>query len=693
MSTPKGDRPVALQNGGSAMTSTRVFVVAAILLTASTAAAETPAPMEIKRLPRVLPTADEIANPDLYHPRVPFEYVPPPEVYGPPPPAGSVRPGEFDPMDSVVITVINQGPAFMDMWVEMLEVYSQAGHTWIIASEPTQEAFGQMLEDAGVPGSAYSWLNYPVNSIWIRDYGPEFTVAPDGARYVLDTQYHTDRPLDDVIPQLIAASDWIGSDGQPLDINQSDHMLSGGNVMSDGAGTCFFSHIVYGYEQPSSWSDEDVDQHMAEYLGCEQMIVLNPICLDGTGHIDLYSKLLSPTSILLGEYPPDTHFDGETYSADSGYCADNYPNDYQDQEDNLAIIEASTNLDSEPWVVTRIPMPEPFLDEGYWTYRSYLNSQIFNNYVAMPSYYAEDGPETAEELLDLEAEAIAAYETALPGVDVTPIDSDHIIWMAGAIHCITHEIPQEDGGAWEPPTEYCGDGVVNGDEECDGGDFGGQSCTDFTDGLGDYLRCTADCTIDASECPPAECGDGLVNGDEDCDPCAPEQSSCEEYGLGEGAAGCNLDCTVNVYDCVEGDTPCELLAATKPGVVCCPDPPPGDCDDGSWDWSNHDSYYGCCTQDLVNVVWCGDGQLADYSCEPDICTLIGSSYMDCGAGTMPQQTDPDLELDCPDLPDENQDAGPDAGPGGKDDDGCGCRAAGQGGLRGLLAVVLALLLG
>jgi hypothetical protein len=51
----------------------------------------------------------------------------------------------------------------------------------------------------------------------------------------------------------------------------------------------------------------------------------------------------------------------------------------------------------------------------------------------------------------------------------------------------------------------------------------------------------------------------------------------------------------------------------------------------------------------------------------------------------------DPGIDCPDLPEE--DAGPDAGAGGKDDDGCGCSAAGSSTMRGLLVLVLTVLVG
>ncbi|MCK9463904.1 MAG: agmatine deiminase family protein [Proteobacteria bacterium] len=434
-------------------------------------------PSSVRRPPRVLPTADEIANPWLYHPAYETEYAPPAASALPaPPPTGVLRPGEFEPMDSALITVINYGGAYFPMWRDMIDAYSGVAHVYIIMDNTTTQNYLQtLLDDVGVPADAYTYLDYPVNTIWVRDYGPETVREEDGTRHIVDFDYGSTRPLDNAIPGVVAADSWFNADGSPAPLSESAHQVSGGNIMTDGAGTCFFSNILYGYEKPTGWSDEDVTNEFRDYLGCEQMIILNPICLDATGHIDLYAKILGRHSILLGQYPTDTHFTGETESGESsGHCSDpHFPNDYQDQEDNLAILEATTNLEGEPWVITRLPMLEPYEDGGWWVYRSYMNSQIINGVVAMPSYYEPQNDETADYLLDKEAEAITAYEAAAPnGVEVWAIDSDHIIPLAGAIHCITHEMPAEEDYEY---TEASSD--TDTDTDADGGadDSGGSS--------------------------------------------------------------------------------------------------------------------------------------------------------------------------------------------------------------------------
>jgi agmatine/peptidylarginine deiminase len=483
----------------------------ALLLLSTAVAAEDGVPQPVLKIPHVYVTADEAANPHLYHPQYDHKPYEPPPSLGPPPEVPVRRPGEFEEMDSTLITPIDYGSAFVDMFVDMIYAFAFGGHIMIVTDQQTRNTFQPLIIEQGVPLSQFSWLYYPRDSIWIRDYGPEFAVEDDGTRHVIDAQYYPTRPLDDAIPQWVAASDWIAADGEPLELHQHDHELAGGNIFTDGAGTCFFSDIVYGAEKPAGWSDDDVDTLMMDYYGCEQMIVLNPICNDGTGHIDLYAKAMGPTAILLGEFPPDTYFADTNDAGGGGHCGDSTPNDYQDQEDNLATIQATTNLTDEPWVVTRLHSLEPYSDGG-WVYRSYMNSEIFNDVVLMPTYYAENGPETADELLDFEADAVAAYETAAPGIWVFPIDSDHIIPWAGAMHCISHEVPPDPSGNWTVPAEYCGDGLVNGDEECDGPDFGELDCTDFGFEVGGLI-CDMYCVIDSSECE----GEADTDSDTDTD--------------------------------------------------------------------------------------------------------------------------------------------------------------------------------
>lgn len=511
-----------------------VTVTAVTMLCASAGASPNQEQALVRmRIPHVIPTADELANPHLYHPYEGLaRYIPRPFDM-PPPPENIVRPAEFDPMDSTIITVMNYGPAFIDMWVEMTRVFSAEAHTYIIARDDgLRSTLDDRLKKEGIDPSTYSYLTYPTDSIWIRDYGPEFVVDESGERHIIDKSY-AGRPLDDYIPNRMGISDWINSDGSEMPVHYQPHGLSGGNLMTDGAGTCFLSDIVYDEEKPSNWTKDDVDNFLKIYLGCEQIIILRPLCLDGTGHIDLYAKIVGPTSILLVQFPEDTTFHGESAVASmTNHCDDKFVNDYADMEHNLQVLRSTTNLKGEPWQITRIPMLEPYSENYFgqksWVYRSYLNSEIIGKRVAMPSYYVPQlDYEDADYLLDVEAQAIAAYEAANPDlIEVAPIPSDHIIDQAGAIHCISHEIPAESGG-WTPPAEYCGNSIAEGDEECDGTDQRNTTCADLGYKSG-KIRCDGYCKFVTENCigaPPVDT-DEPADTDEPVD--TEEQTDAED---------------------------------------------------------------------------------------------------------------------------------------------------------------------
>lgn len=70
-----------------------------------------------------------------------------------------------------------------------------------------------------------------------------------------------------------------------------------------------------------------------------------------------------------------------------------------------------------------------------------------------------------------------------------------------------------------PAKPSCGDGERKGGEECDGADLGGATCGSLGY-VGGTLACTGSCTYDTSACGPAptgSCGNGTVDGFEECD--------------------------------------------------------------------------------------------------------------------------------------------------------------------------------
>ncbi|MEL6758790.1 MAG: hypothetical protein AAFP04_00175 [Myxococcota bacterium] len=93
----------------------------------------------------------------------------------------------------------------------------------------------------------------------------------------------------------------------------------------------------------------------------------------------------------------------------------------------------------------------------------------------------------------------------------------------------------------DPDCGQCGDGVLSGNEICDGDAFDSRfSPTCEAHGfVGGTVTCRDDCTLNLSACNPAVCGNGIVEGNEVCDGGV---AACSNLGYGNGSAPCRSDC-------------------------------------------------------------------------------------------------------------------------------------------------------
>jgi hypothetical protein len=106
------------------------------------------------------------------------------------------------------------------------------------------------------------------------------------------------------------------------------------------------------------------------------------------------------------------------------------------------------------------------------------------------------------------------------------------------------------------PSPVCGNGVAESSEGCDGMDLRGATCEKFGY-TGGTLSCFDTCQLDYSSCTLMEsvCGNGTVEGEEECDVDTLNGMTCQnlEYSAGEFYAGgtlaCGTGCTFDTSAC------------------------------------------------------------------------------------------------------------------------------------------------
>lgn len=94
--------------------------------------------------------------------------------------------------------------------------------------------------------------------------------------------------------------------------------------------------------------------------------------------------------------------------------------------------------------------------------------------------------------------------------------------------------------------EDCGNGMVDPGEDCDGEDLAGATCESL--GFdGGQLSCDSNCAFNTSSC--YKCGDGVISGSEDCDGENLDGQTCQNLGFDGGELSCSEDCTFNTSAC------------------------------------------------------------------------------------------------------------------------------------------------
>lgn len=335
--------------------------------------------------------------------------------------------------ESLMVNEIGRGhriTAPPDGWVETSAEFEKLRGifiTWIYGSSSTNQIFRQIVEETGEICKVYvivgstseqnsitSYLQsynisldsvdfyiWPRNSIWIRDYGPWFIREHGDTEGIVDFMYNRPRPLDDTIPWRIGQSWGMPVYGSPL-----EH--AGGNFMVDGMGTGFASTLI---QQENPWlTTAQIESLMLAYSGLDQFIIMPRINIEYTGHIDLWTKILNDTLVMVGEYAPG------------------HPN-HTMLNDNADSISRCMNREGFNYRIVRIPMP--------WSTSSappsYLNSLFVNNKVLVPIYNLPE-----------DDTALFVYQQALPEHEIIGIDCSSMLGSGGAIHCITITAPEAE---------------------------------------------------------------------------------------------------------------------------------------------------------------------------------------------------------------------------------------------------------
>lgn len=307
-----------------------------------------------------------------------------------PPPLAPVRGiAEYEPMEGVLIAYPLGIPTSA-----VAEMSEDVMVTTIVDDAKQENQARNSYSRNGVNMSNCNFIYAPHDTYWTRDYGPWFATDGNGVICVIDTIYNRPRPNDDVIPSVAAS--FLG-----LDFYQMDLLHTGGNYMTDSLGISASTDLVW--EENTGKTHEQINRIMYDYHGVNTYHVTPDPLADYIKHIDCWGKFLDVDKILITRVPTsDTRW--SDYEALATYFANqttSYGNKYQ---------------------VFRV-----YSSKG----EPYTNSLILNRKVLVPIMGTDN-----------DSEAIAAYQTAMPGYEILGFTGR---WVStDALHCRAVGIANRD---------------------------------------------------------------------------------------------------------------------------------------------------------------------------------------------------------------------------------------------------------
>ena len=266
---------------------------------------------------------------------------------------------------------------------------------------------------------------------WARDFGPIGYYQGDNDSLVLaDFKYYPGREHDNAIPATVGFLDGAGHR-----ITRMNY--EGGNLIADGFGKIFYSNVVTtnnsatGTHFPTLASSLVADS-MRRVLQAEQVNVLPALnCDGGTGHLDLYLKMMDEETWIAAQYP-----------------AAITASDKNTSENNITFIKGLNSVYNRPFRVFRVPIPT----DNNGTYnqqitcnglnnngRSFINGITVNKTFIYPIW---DSPTSGNTTQRMQVEA--NLKKWFPGLKLFGIDVRAMTGFGGQLHCITMQIPADN---------------------------------------------------------------------------------------------------------------------------------------------------------------------------------------------------------------------------------------------------------
>jgi agmatine deiminase len=319
----------------------------------------------------------------------------------------------YEPVSTVMVAWPVEYPSYWSTYASLVQELSGGVNVIVIVPDEAEEQTVRdyLTKDQEIQLSRLSFWHIPVDTIWIRDYGPLYVTDNDVITQpsILDATYV---PLhgfpshrDDRVPLEVSAV-------QGRVVEKLDLLIEGGNILSDGLGTCFTSVTILYRNLPIE--EHHIREMLRSQLGCEQLIILPILTGEGTGHVDLMIKVVNANTLMVAS------------------CENEY-------DDNCALLDRiaerlrlTRNTQGSVYEIVRVPIVLVNVSNRDRRYVSFVNSLTVNEFVFIPQVGLPE-----------DTVALNIYQETMKEHTIIPVDTSVLAYSGGLIHCITLTIPDE----------------------------------------------------------------------------------------------------------------------------------------------------------------------------------------------------------------------------------------------------------
>jgi agmatine/peptidylarginine deiminase len=260
----------------------------------------------------------------------------------------------------------------------------------------------------------------PINDTWARDYGAitvksavgfrilDFTFNGWGDKFVADK--------DDKVTHHLYSNGVFNTS----DYLQTDLVLEGGSIESDGLGTLLTTtNCLLTPTRNPHLSKVEIEDKLKHLFGLERILWLESGHLEGDdtdAHIDTLARFCDANTIAYVQ------------------CTDSQDHHYEGLKQMESELQQFRIANGNPYRLIPLPMAEAVYapDVGRRLPATYANFLIMNDAVLVPTYNS----------LKQDAQALQQLEKAFPMKKVVGVDCSALILQHGSLHCITMQYPK-----------------------------------------------------------------------------------------------------------------------------------------------------------------------------------------------------------------------------------------------------------